>query len=805
MVAYSLLLGHFLSSGIAVILTYLLGISHLSLGIFIFLAMSWLAISLRYIYAHSDIEQWTTGKLAFKPWTRSTYILFLVLLLVAIALVFEPFANLGKKTDLGYAYRKYFPGDFLKMMAMTAELSKGDIPPENPWFAGESLHYYWWYFVPLSWFYRLIGMGISIKALVILSTLMTDALFLFALFSTLRLFTTRNFAPFLAALVGITAYSYESIYLWWHLGYPIKDFLEQARFYNIDGITRWFWGEPQMDGFLRSLLYSPPHLHALALLLAVISIFALSNVLQNLSLSCFAGLLIGVTVIYNTFIGLIVALWYGLWLGIQVIAGWARLVSNYKGKVTTYDPKRDLFSFLLSNGIAGLVVLLCYSLSMFVRGPDTGLMPYVGKALKTHGPLVFFINYGPPFIFGGVGIFLMWKRTRNRRSRIEDSSSKARSSIPSILLLLLLSIILVSTVALKGFVSDVGLKLGLVILIPLLIFSAISLEFLHQRLPALAFYSLLIIINGPALLTVLLDRYNLADIYNSRFTLYVSEEDMQAATWIKSHVPGRAIVQSSSPEGETPFTLVSVLGERRTAVGDKFFARIYQIPAAEVERRRGDITSLFETKGLDKALKALKKYSIDYIYVGEYEKTFYPEGIRKFYEVSDLFEKVYENTRVDIFKVHTSHPDLIRPKKFQVEVEEMKGPLGKIVEDPEASAVKAVVIRTGAVSSERWAFLLNQKFPPGNYTLSLWAKVQDNSLPDTIITWEVFANNQGDQKKLEISGMNFQKALEYQNLAMNFILRTEDTFKFRITYRGGTDIWIDSVVVTFPFEDRKRS
>lgn len=807
-VIYGFLLGHFLSSGVAVCLIYLFGFSFLSLGFFISLAVGWLMISFKYL-RRVGVDS-VSGKLSFKAWDYRTYILFFLLLLVALTLTFEPFANLGKRTIYGYAYRKYFPGDFLKQVAMTAELAKGEIPPQNPWFAGEKLHYYWWYFILPASFHRFIEINISIKTLLVLSTLITNGLFLFLMFSTLRLFTSGQMAPFLVTLIGIVAHSYEGSYLWWELQRPLKGFLEQARAYNVDGLTRWFWGHPQMDGFFRSLLYSPPHLQALTFLLAAISVLRLHNVLGNLSLSLITGLMVGASVGYSVFVGLIVALWYGLYLGIQVIL--------------SKEFKRHLLSFFLSIGFVGFWIALFYGLEMFVRNPDTGLVLYTGKALKEYGPLVFLMNYGPPSIFGVLGILLVLKRfytlVKSPRGKVEDQGSieghhlpfscfYPQSSIFGLLLLLLLAVTLVSTVALEGFPSDVGLKLGLVILLTLLVFSAISLEFLHQKLFPPVFYLLIILICAPALVTVIVDWSNSSDIYNTFQTLYVSPEKMEAATWIKTHVPENAIVQSSSPEFQSPFTLVPVLGERRTAVGDKFFARIFQIPQTAVDRRKRDIRQLFETDNLTTTLELLKEYQIGYIYVGGEEKSSYPFGVLKFYRFPNLFEKVYGNSKVDIFKVLPYEPELVALLITQnnwltisTEAEMLKGKLGKIQKDLEASGEKAVFIGAEQEFEDAWAFFPDQrKLPPGDYILSLRVKTPNNGLSDTFFTWEVIANQKGDQKQLEIPGTAFQAANTYQNLDMKFRLIEEDTFKFRIYHHGKGDIWIDKILLTLVTKD----
>jgi hypothetical protein len=627
--AYGLLLGHVGGSAVTVGLAYLFGFSALSLALFVGLAIAWGIAGLAWLGRD------TPPRLRLPPWDRRAYAALGLLLLVAAALVVEPFAHVGHRTPAGYAYRKYFIGDFLKEVAVTAELARGEIPPQNPWFAGEALHYYWLYFVAPAAFHRLTGNRSPLRPVLLAATALTGAVFLFVLLSTLRLFTTGALAPLLAALIGVAACSYEGPYLWWRLGEPFGSFLDHARGYNIDGLTRWLWGEPQLDGFFRSLLYTPQHLEALTLLLATVSVLAVGEVLESLSLSALVAAMMGASVGLSAFIGLVAATWYACHLTVRVLA---------RGAV------RHLMPLVVTGGVIAFAVLACYRLEMLIQDPDSGLMLYTGKALKSHGPLLFLMNYGPPCIFGGLGIV---GGLLGAAKVLPATSRRPAGLLLGLGVLLALGLTLIWTVAVRDFLSDVGLKVGLVVLAVLLIFTAMGLDGLRRRLPAVAFGLVVALVGAPALVTVVVDRVNSADIDNTAFTLYVSREDAQAAAWIRTHVPDRAIVQAS-PRDYSPvdfFSLIPILGERRTAVGDPFYARIFLVSQRAVERRRADIARLFETESPREALDVLHRYRIAYVYVGPREKAAYRAGVQKFSGSPELFEKVYENSQVDVFRL----------------------------------------------------------------------------------------------------------------------------------------------------------
>jgi hypothetical protein len=73
---------------------------------------------------------------------RDVIPVLLVLALVPLV-VGRPFAKVGEMRPEGKAYRAYFIADFEWAMAVVSEVSKGDIPPRNPFLAGDTLHYYW--------------------------------------------------------------------------------------------------------------------------------------------------------------------------------------------------------------------------------------------------------------------------------------------------------------------------------------------------------------------------------------------------------------------------------------------------------------------------------------------------------------------------------------------------------------------------------------------------------------------------------------------------------------------------------------
>ncbi len=73
--------------------------------------------------------------------------LALAVLLLAVALIVGPvFANVGRPTPQGLAYRAYFIADLFAHMSVVGELTRNLTPPVNPYYPLEPLPYYWSFF-----------------------------------------------------------------------------------------------------------------------------------------------------------------------------------------------------------------------------------------------------------------------------------------------------------------------------------------------------------------------------------------------------------------------------------------------------------------------------------------------------------------------------------------------------------------------------------------------------------------------------------------------------------------------------------
>ena len=79
-----------------------------------------------------------------------------------------------------------------------------------------------------------------------------------------------------------------------------------------------------------------------------------------------------------------------------------------------------------------------------------------------------------------------------------------------------------------------------------------------------------------------------------------------------------------------------------------------QRPADQVSVRQRDAATLYETTDISTLYAILEQYRVQYIYVGQLERISYPSiALLKFEQLAadGQLERVYQNERVDIFKV----------------------------------------------------------------------------------------------------------------------------------------------------------
>ena len=500
-------------------------------------------------------------------WQSADTLLLFAWLILTVALVSIPFFKAGIETSNGFAYRAYFNADFFRNMAVAGSISHTGLPPDNPYFGGHILRYYWFFHLIIS-FWKTIFPSYRPDFLLVQFSLAACSMFSAALFVTLRRIVQSRKALitlfFLFALGG----SYKGIYLLSILG--SKAWMKFTA-WNVEGILRWSWNVPQIDTLYRAMLFAPQHLIALC----VFFIFILTR-----SIETKLGRLVVFILIFST-------------LGFSAFIGGLLILSC--GLVVLFDGVRDLHRKwweILLYGILGLGFLFVYLkvFQMFELFPQQGessqkLVIGANYFILKHLPAYLILNWGAILLAAIAGIFV---------------GAQQRSQ--KVLLLYFLGICLFFILFIKLDLpgsSDISLKVGYLTHIVLLLLSANFIDHIYgsnitkQKILIVGLFVLIL----PGFISWLMDAYNSQDIKNAQFTTYVSKSDARLFDWMRVKLPANAIVQNYPKSGgyvEEYVTEIPPFAERSVYIGDKNFARIFQIDKNSVDHRFDIFEQMFE-------------------------------------------------------------------------------------------------------------------------------------------------------------------------------------------------------------------
>ncbi len=563
--------------------------------------------------------------------------LCLVLLIVAV-----PFFNVGRRVGDAYVYAPYFNRDGLRSLAFGAQLAKQVLPPANPYFEGETLHYYWFQMVFPALVYRLAGMSVALEDIFLLSTLLVNVTFVFAFVHLLRRFVKST--PALTIVLGLAfaAESYQALF---------KAILSlQSTHWALEGTWLGAIALPPVGYFFQHLLYLPHHLVALTALLLVVPLLIEVSPHSRVRRSLTAAIILLLSGGFSFFITAFGFLWAGSFLALRACKNLYALVKEHES-----GPRRSAFVATILSGIimcmaGGSSYVILDSLQMLLGGGNAWYI-HVTK-FQLLAPLHFFVMLGPMSVLGFVGLVLC-VRDKQMRSRHYG------------LLWLFFSVLFLIVFLLPKNLPtwEVSQKLGVVLRIPVLILSGLWLDHLVKRgiRERRLLWLVLLLFCSSALVNLLAYEYVHLNVRDSDLMTYVAASEKKAAEWIRAQTPPDAVVQawpggqtSVKPyyrSGEDTYSLIPVFGERQTAIGDPQFARYY-LPRSwyqDVDARATEIGQIYQEPQRIDVASVLEKFQIDYVYWGRSERQCCVENLA-WYEESPLFEKMYEQDGVSVFR-----------------------------------------------------------------------------------------------------------------------------------------------------------
>ena len=144
-------------------------------------------------------------------------------------------------------------------------------------------------------------------------------------------------------------------------------------------------------------------------------------------------------------------------------------------------------------------------------------------------------------------------------------------------------------------------------------------------------------------------------VYNDEHGPIELRWDYRAIQWLREHVQGSPVIL----EGNTPIyrwgSRVSIYTGLPTILGWDWHQTQQRWGYPDgLHQRKADVTTLYSTSDIATTLALLHRYQVEYVYVGELERLYYPvSGIDKFHTMTNqgMLQAIYQNSQVTIYRV----------------------------------------------------------------------------------------------------------------------------------------------------------
>jgi hypothetical protein len=505
--------------------------------------------------------------------TARAIIWLAILLLVPISLAYF---GVGAPTARGYAFSPYFNHDYLQHASIVAELTKG-LLPENPYFSGEPLHYYWFFHLWPAGLSSATGTA-STQALTA-TTPLVALVFAAALFLALDSDGTAR-PRFLACALALFAPSYIGVL-------SVARLVAPELLSRIPGVGAADYSLLSHSWF-RDSLYEPHALTALSILLTALYLGRCTPDRNGLTISIVRGILGGLLFLCDALIALVGA----AFLGLRSLLAWQRGERSVPA--------------LVSEAAAAAATVLGVIASGALPVPGTALQVAIHPMAKV-APLYLLVELGPLAVAGAWGIVLC---IRSRGAILASWRDWALLCGLSLGLTFFLLVPNDPNTALRK-----GLKVMQIALVAFAV--APCAEVLARRTWRVAAAPLVLL----GALTVGTDLVHYLRLAGASSTTYVSAAEWEVLAWIRRCSPRTAVFQDVSEVRpnrafkDTFHSMIASLGERRTLFGSHHQPYIMRVDATELTRRRDLLLAVFgarQPQELQQGLAALP--SLDLLY-----------------------------------------------------------------------------------------------------------------------------------------------------------------------------------------------
>jgi hypothetical protein len=571
------------------------------------------------------------GGLSLPQFTPKDWLAVCLLLLLVPLVVAAPFANVAETVaGGGKAYRAYFTADFVWAMTVVAEVSKGDVPPKNPFLTDSALHYYWLaHFLSAAEYRLLHPLGLTIEEVTLANSIGYGLAFVAFLYGFVRVLGATTWPAAGAVVLVFLANSFEAldrIVVYRNRG----SIWNELKDINIDAVTRWFYVGMPVDGLQRMLLYQPHHLTGYAIGLFALVLVARVRDASKPMVALAAGCLLGLSLLLSSFEAIILGAAVAVVYGVRLIQS-RRWVAIPTAAVLGAAP-------------VALAVLASSALAYVDADGGSLLRLGLNPVATVRWPYVTLLSFGPLLLLGICGAV-----TAIYMRRWEALPAMALAGI---------------AVAFY-FLTDVpdmqhvwvGWRAGHALFIAFTVLTAVFFTRLSETLGHVtkAAWAIVIALALAAAPTVAVDIFNAQDITNSGmgasfpWTLGLSRFEVEALDWLKTRTPLDVVVQPDSlVRGSASWGYITAFGERRMAAG----LPIAMIPLKPYEEATQKVSDeLFSGGSVAERAIAARRLGIDYVWVGPPEQKKHPDLVELLDTRSDLFAPVFRNKEVVVYWV----------------------------------------------------------------------------------------------------------------------------------------------------------
>ena len=568
---------------------------------------------------------------------REIVAISLVLLSVPV-IVGVPYAHVGANLPEGKAYRAYFTADHVWAAAVVSEVSKGDMPPKNPFYLDDVLHYYWFAHLLPAAEHRAFARQLTIDQILLVNALACGLAFVGFFYFFVRHFVEKPWAAALACVGVIFCSSFEGterLWTFWRLGEPMTNWLNLLRPLNIDAVTRWFHNGMPVDGLQRLLMYQPQHQLTYLFGFSALLLLVQTRNPARAALLFLIGVFLGLALLISSFDAAMLVVM------VAAYEAW-RLTSLRAWK-----------AFLPCMAAAGAPMIVAVAAILAMHYVDTG-----GRlvALGVNGVATsrvrenLFLSFGPVAIAAAVGLAAaFWRGALGRFTPI---------------------VIALATCAVFYFLVNlpdhedvyVGWHAGHLAFVAMAALVGYGLQEWWEAgdpvravtMTALSVVALL------ALPMVVIDVYNTQDVWNRgpvgwtpgtpgfRTTVLLTPQEVAGLEWIKHATSPDARVQvDPNVRYRDTWSYIPTFAERRMSYGDP----ISMIPTRKYEAAKPVVRALYQSTSAADASVRATKMCIDYLVVGPPERAIYPQFQPMLDASPQLFPPMFRNSDLAVYGV----------------------------------------------------------------------------------------------------------------------------------------------------------